>query len=303
MSRYHLSSTSRALYRIFIAPNLTSSPFRLQHTFLLPQAVRLLPPISTRSAGTYTRNKQKRHTLADSFTFDNAIDATYIDFVDTEGRFFENVLIDDAYRTFKRVSHHLVLLKPAPVDEDGVPDPNARPLCKVISKIELRAQHEKKVALERRLAMGKEAGDVVVKNLELNWAIESADLKHRLDKLRQFLEEGKKVEILIGPKRRGRQATEQECRGLLKAIKDLVLDIKGTSEAQEPEGVMGGVMTLIYQGPKQNKVKEDVQDEVDEKKAKKEKGKLREEKKAERRKKMAEMDRRNKKPGDTPASV
>ncbi|CAI6332400.1 unnamed protein product [Periconia digitata] len=307
MSRYHFSSTSRALYRIFIAPTLaTPGPFRLQHTFLVPQAARLLPQIPTRGLKTAKRPPQ-RYTLTDAYTLDKAIDADYIDYVDLDGVFHENVYIHDVFSSYNRVTHYLLLVTPASVDEAGNPKPGSLPVCKIVAKIDLRMQFEKKVAIERRTQLGKGVGPSS-KNLELNWAIEAGDLKHRLNKMRGFLEEGRKVEVLIGPKRKGRVATEQECENLLQSMKSTVQEIKGARQVTEPEGAMGGVMTFVFEGQKlegaeEKEENEKKKDKVKLREEKKAENKLRQEKKDERRRKMQETDPRHRKDREAAAVV
>ncbi|KAF1962346.1 hypothetical protein CC80DRAFT_487831 [Byssothecium circinans] len=288
MSRYHLTATSRALYRVFVASTpATPTPFRLQTPFLLPYAARLLPQTTVRHK-TYKKDVQ-RHSLSDHFTFDNAIEGTYIDYVDDNGVFRPNARLKDVLRSFDRTTHHLVMITPGTLDEFGNSNPDDLPVCKVVSKMDLSAQLEKKLEIERRAAKGKGVGPDA-KILELNWAIAGGDLKHRLEKLRGFLKEGRKVEVVIGPKRKSRVATEKECQELLREVRDAVDEVRGAREKKEPEGVIGAVMTLVFEGRNL--------DEPEEKKEKvkgegKKKRKEREEMKAERRRKAAEEDRRN----------
>ena len=84
----------------------------------------------------------------------NAITAPRVNFVDAEGTFFDDVATLDALNSFNKVTHHLIQVTPGKVDEYGVPDPNNRPVCRVVSKIDLRAQHERKVDAARKQAKG-----------------------------------------------------------------------------------------------------------------------------------------------------
>ncbi|KAF2643839.1 hypothetical protein P280DRAFT_466569 [Massarina eburnea CBS 473.64] len=293
MSQYYIPSTSRALYRVFIAPTLTPAyPLRLQTPFLLPYYTTRLPspPQTTVRHKTYKKDIQ-RHALSDHFTFDNAIQGTYINLVSDTGEYKQNVPLYEALRSYNRVTHHLLQLSSGEdeVDEEGYEIPGALPLCKVISKIDLRAQHTKKLEIMRRTLMGKGAGPDA-KNLELNWAIAGGDLGHRLEKLKGFLKDGRKVEVLIGPKIRGRVATEEECRDLLLQVRGTVEELSGAREIKKPDGVIGGVMTLFFEG---KNLGESTSPEKKPKGEAKKERKEREEKKAERRK-AAEEDRRNK---------
>lgn len=70
----------------------------------------------------------------------------------------------------------------------------------------------------------------LMKQLELNWAIGPNDLQHKLDRMKQFLDEGRRVELTIAKRRRGRDATPDERRTLLAAIRAFVRDSEGVRE-------------------------------------------------------------------------
>jgi translation initiation factor IF-3 len=252
---HHISSTSRALYRVFIAPNLRTTaniPIQFAPAFAPsygpPSAT--VNPLNQNQVRTKTFVKQdtRRHALADYFTVDDAITAPRINFVDENGEFFQNVPTREALDSFNRVTHHLVEVSPGRVDEYGVQDPDHPPVCRVVSKINLRAQHERKVATARRQARGVGIGPPP-KNLELNWAIGGADLKHRLGKLKEFLVNGRKVEVLLGPKKGGKKATPEEANAVLKAVRDAVAECNGATELKS-EGTVGAVLTLVFVGQK-----------------------------------------------------
>ncbi|KAF2452012.1 hypothetical protein P171DRAFT_426416 [Karstenula rhodostoma CBS 690.94] len=246
MSRYHLSCTSRALYRVFVAPNLAPRlqiPLRCAPTFSRNTA--LLPVTSVRTkVGGPRKAPAIRQALSDIYTFDNAIDADVINLIDQNGTFIPNVFFNDAMRKFNRVTHHLLLISEGQVDEFGEPDPEHLPTCKIITKIDLRNQYNRKIEVARKLEKGPST-----KNLELNWAIAGGDLKHRLEKLNDFLKDGKKVEVLFKPKKRGKKATEAEAKSVLKAVTDVVDDCKGAGEVKR-EGDVGGTLTVVLQGTK-----------------------------------------------------
>lgn len=248
MSRFHFASTSRALYRVFVAPNLAPSHRAFVHAPLSITGASVLPFQGQTRSVYYRRKPAQRHSLTDYYTFDNAINASHVNLVDENGVFHTNVPILSALKKYNRVTHHLLLVDPGTVDEFGTSDPADLPTCKVTSKIDLRNQFQKKVELKQREETGKlgTAGDA--KKLELNWAIAGGDLTHRLSKLQDFLLEGRKVDVTLGPKRRGKEATRDEATAVLKAIRDAVLDCKGAGETKEPDGVVGGVMTLFFEG-------------------------------------------------------
>lgn len=201
----------------------------------------------------YTKDT-RRHALSDYYVLDNAIEAERINFVDEDGKFHKNVPLDEVLASVDKTTHHLVQMTPGKVDEFGRADPEHLPTCRVISKMDLRTQHERKLDTMRRQAKGQGTGPSP-KSLELNWAIAPGDLKHRLGSLKKFLLEGRKVEIMLGPKRGGRKATPEEATAALKAVEEAVQECKGSSEVKR-EGQVGGVMTVVFQGKKVEKKKD-----------------------------------------------
>jgi translation initiation factor IF-3 len=250
----HISGTSRALYRVFILPNLrttTSIPLLYAPAFAPSVPTSIATPSLTSRTTIRTKKYTKdtrRHALTDYYVIDTAIEADTINLVDSEGKFHNDVPITEALASFNKTTHHLLQVTPGKVDELGRVDPHNLPTCRVISKMDLRAQHEKKLDTLRRQAKGQGAG-AAPKNLELNWAIAKGDLSHRLQSLRKFLTWGKKVEVMLGPKKKGKQARPEEAEGVLKAVRDTVAECKGSTEVKS-EGEVGGIMTVVFQGKK-----------------------------------------------------
>ncbi|KAH7380532.1 hypothetical protein DE146DRAFT_671775 [Phaeosphaeria sp. MPI-PUGE-AT-0046c] len=250
----HLASTSRALYRTFVAPSLSlrshQSPNGILPLFtpaFAPTA--RLSPHGQSIIRTKTYKKDTtRHAITDHYTIDRAVSTPYINLVDEDGTYHPSVPLSDALAQINRTTHYLVQMSPGKVDEFGNADPNDVPVCRVMTKMALREQHERKLELARRQAKGLGAGPAM-KNLELNWAIAAGDLKHRLGRLRQFLEEGRKVEVMLGPKKKGRAATEDEVASVMRQIDEVVQEVKGSKEVKR-EGTMGGVLMVTYEGRK-----------------------------------------------------
>jgi len=257
----HISGTSRALYRVFVAPNLrasTSIPLLYAPAFA-PSAPSFIaaPSLTSRTS---IRTKQyakdtRRRALSDYYVIDAAIEADYVNLVDEERGFHKDVPIKEALASFNKVTHHLVQMTPGKVDEHGRVDPENLPTCRIVSKMDLRAQHERKLETERRQAKGHSKGPAP-KSLELNWAIAGGDLKHRLEKMKDFLREGRKVELMLGPKKRGRKATAEEANTVIKAVRVAVAECKGAGEVKS-EGAVGGVMTIVFEGRKMEEKKDD----------------------------------------------
>jgi translation initiation factor IF-3 len=259
----HISGTSRALYRVFIAPNLRTSttiPLLYAPAFASPPNTLSAPSLTSRTSireKKYTKDT-RRHALSDYYVIDSAIEAEVINLVDPDGTYHKDVPLDEALRSFNKVTHHLVQMTPGKVDEAGNPDPDNLPTCRIISKIDLRAQHERKVETMRRQETGRSATGPTSKSLELNWAIAAGDLKHRLESLKRFLREGRKVEVLLGPKKKGKQASQEEAEMVMKRVREAVGECKG--KEVKSEGQVGGIITVVFEGTKvEKKVEEPVQ--------------------------------------------
>ena len=70
------------------------------------------------------------------------------------------------------------------------------------------------------------------------------------------------MEVLLGPKKRGRKATPEEAQGVMKAVLGAADECKGAKEVKR-EGAVGGVLTIVFEGKK-------VEKKVEEKKLKEE---------------------------------
>ena len=75
--------------------------------------------------------------------------------------------------------------------------------------------------------------DAQAKALEFNWAISQNDLQHKLDRLTTFLKEGRRVEVVLARRRKGREATEAEKSSLLSAVRKHVENMEGARESKE----------------------------------------------------------------------
>jgi translation initiation factor IF-3 len=259
----HISGTSRALYRVFIAPNLrTSTTIPLLYCPAFAPNTRSTPSLTSRTSireKKYTKDT-RRHALSDYYVIDSAIEADVVNVVNADGTFHNGVPLDEALRSINKTTHHLVQLTPGKFDEAGRPDPENLPTCRVISKIDLRAQHERKLELMRRQEKGRSGTGPTPKSLELNWAIAPGDLKHRLESIKRFLREGRKVEVMLGPKVKGKKATQEEAEAVMKRVREAVGECKGSKEVKS-EGQVGGVITVTFEGKKMEKQVEEKKEE------------------------------------------
>ena len=241
----------RALYRVFIQPSLSASKPPLRAP-LRPALAPIQPsfiPLSSRRHKAYMKDNI-RQSLTDVFVVDEAIRSRYINFVDTDG-FHPAVPLRDVLHTFDRTVYHLVQVAPGSTN-NGPPspdDPASLPTCKLQSKQELREQQKVKLALKNKAKTRGGAGvGGPSKQLEINWAIDANDLRHRLARMKEFLGQGRKVEVILAPKKTGRRATVEEAQVMVRKVKDAARECKGAVEAKDPNGKIGGVLTMVFEG-------------------------------------------------------
>lgn len=150
-----------------------------------------------------------------------------------------NVLQDLNLRT-----HQLVCVTKPP-DDWKLPA-----ICKVMTNEQVREmeQREKQLAKEAK----KKDPHSVVKQLELNWAIDANDLGHRMKKMREFLGRGYRLEVIVSPKRRGRKADVEEAQAVLDKLREVVMDEEGQKlgwkEWKAMDGELAAVATLYFEG-------------------------------------------------------
>lgn len=137
------------------------------------------------------------------------------------------------------------------VQELAAPDPgNGRPYS-------ILAYYDKKQMKEQEVALKKKNKQTALKEkgIEVGWSIGGNDLQHRLGRLKEFLEKGSRVEVVLGSTRiRGwgskRKITEDEGRELLEKFRRAALEVEGTKIFKELEGKFLGRATMSFQGPK-----------------------------------------------------
>ncbi|KAF2236224.1 hypothetical protein EV356DRAFT_531159 [Viridothelium virens] len=242
MHAAHLLTAKQALYRVFVLP--FSLHYPPQSTVKLPLTVsRPLYPRIYRQCRPYAKY---RPPIQRSQPYNEEIQSQYVCLVDVDGKLGPAVTLFDALRGFNRETHELVQVSQTPAAEPGTNQTNhPTPICKVISKDELRAS-------ERAKAKPKKSPDQSSKELEINWAIDRHDLQHRLKRLGEFLDQGRRVEVLLARKKSGRQATREEAEDLVNSLREKCEDVGG-KESKPMEGRMGLMAKLHFEGVKGGK--------------------------------------------------
>jgi len=136
-------------------------------------------------------------------------------------------------QSFDRKLYTLVQVSP--------PEEGKIPVCKIYEKKALREA-------ERAKAKAQKDPASLVKQLELNWAIGPNDLGHRLNKMVEFLEQGKRVEVVLAGKRKGKKATEEEALEVLRRIRLRVNKVEGATEWKTMVGKAPEQVTLYFEG-------------------------------------------------------
>ena len=238
----HTMTTAEALQRVFLPAvrTLPTTSLCVRHKPLLPQNTPR--HASTRSqagafdlSGRFVSSAKYGPKLSSTNAHprDEAINAPNIHLVQEDQRLSPPESLFHLLREIDRKTHM--------VEQHG--EFEGIPVCKVVNKAEARA-----VEKQRRKARAKNP-EQMKKYLELNWAIDQNDLQHRLGKLRQFLMEGRRVEVFLAKKkRRMRDATVAEGRDTLKMIKECVEGVEGAKEVRAMDGKFLDRATLLYEG-------------------------------------------------------
>ena len=245
MASKHVSHTitpMKALYSIFVQPSLTASRPRL-HILTRNATARAAPAPLTRAFTTtsplhLSKKKPARAAEVREQRWNEEIRAPMIQLVNPETNALdEPVTRYDVLNSLDLKTYRLVQLN----------ENEPYPVCKIVSKKDEYAAEKRRKDQQKEIKQAA-AKERSVKTLELNWAIDGNDLAHRLEKVRTFLEEGRRVEIVLAAKKRGRKASKEECQEVLEKIRAVAESVKGATEMRSMDGVVGGFATVMFQG-------------------------------------------------------
>ncbi|KAK4631623.1 hypothetical protein CLAFUW4_03155 [Fulvia fulva] len=256
MSCQRCPSITQALYRAFVLPAVHTSATKrplLPHILSKPQSW----PSKTRSfSQTPFHYAKTRAPEERSHKWNNEITHRHIYLVDqTTGR-LEGVDPETGegeptlYKTWDIMNdmddktHRLVQMSPdEPDNYDFIP------VCKIVSKKEdYDRQKKRKKQEKQKQKVQAITSHEAMKTVELNWAIDKNDLGHRLGKIKGFLDEGRRVEVVLASKKQGRKASKEECEEVLKMVQGVVAKVDGAKEKEALQGKLGGFATLVLQG-------------------------------------------------------
>ncbi|KAI4196535.1 MAG: hypothetical protein LQ348_002281 [Seirophora lacunosa] len=254
----HLLGTAEVLKRVFFPPLkllVTRRPQRI-----LPR--HLLPNFQCRNAYYLsTLNARRPQQPQDSGPpRDEAIGEPQIQVVDPTGGGPLQPLrrLRDALASIDRSLYYLVQVgekihpryADLPGPQDGGSDSRPRvPVCKIVSKASFRQAKAEKSRPRKDFA-------ATVKEVEINWSISQNDLNHRLKRLREFLEQGRRVEVALGKRKkkgwmRRKDVTDEQADGILKQIRLAVEEVDGAREWKEMEGQVKSTLVMHFEAKKE----------------------------------------------------
>jgi len=214
-------SAAVALHRVFVAP-IERSALHLPPQKFLTRAPKLLFNIQRRSYALPLHRLPR----------DGDIRAEYIYIVSEDNKLSEPQPTSRILASLDRDKETLVMVA-LPTDEQSYP------ICKILSKQILR---------ENEKSRTKKKDTAILKTIELNWAIDPHDMKHRLERIKEFLTKGWRVDIVMAGKKKGRRATPEEAYSLVGAIRDAITQVEGSKEWKKMEGKVGAVATIFAEG-------------------------------------------------------
>ena len=267
-------SPARALYRALLVPRIStpSPPLLLARrscrSCLAPTTptFTLVCHFSSRRKTSPSPNRSP-FRIEDHFVIDSNIAARRINLVDKHNQYQPAVLRNDVLRQLDR-GYCLLQVRPGSQSEDAEANTSSEganeenedahtreqaqalwPTCKIVTRAELHERHEKQQQLKARAAQGAVGGKAASKQLELTWVISTHDLQYRLKRLEKFLNSGKRVTIILTPKRRGKVASQTECETVMQSIEGAVK----ACDAKEikREGKLGKALEIVFDGAKQ----------------------------------------------------
>lgn len=251
----HLTSTAEALRRVF-APNLNPQLTRPYLRSL--QSAQL--PISQRRYARFEGNVKGHRSQGEirpqkdtGPIRDEAIRAQEIQIVNPDKSLQPPRRLRDTLASIDRRTCSLIQVGEKihpqygndPGSGAGEADARPRiPICKVVDKGSFRlaeaAKHKTKKGITAQ-----------TKELELNWTISQNDMNHRLDRLKEFLDKGRRVEVVFGKRRRGwmqrREVTDEEAKAILQQIREAAGTVEGAKEWKTMEGQVRGPLIMFFE--------------------------------------------------------
>ncbi|KAI5289833.1 hypothetical protein KEM54_003106, partial [Ascosphaera aggregata] len=158
------------------------------------------------------------------------IEARMVAVVNADGKLSPPTSLQEALNQVDRRTHHLIQMSAETEEQPAV--------CKVISKKDLYRREKERKKQKSRAKMNQ------WKQLEINWGTSKNDLKQKYAKVKEIFDKGKGVEIVLLPKKRTQQATQEQAVNLLRAVKLAIIELDG-KEVKPMDGVLLGDLRLF----------------------------------------------------------
>ena len=230
----HFFTHVEALQQTFVPIAALSSPFYRHHLRHRSNPLRSHPATRHYKAapGSLTPTKYSRR-------IDEEIDEPRVQCVDEAS----NALLPpqspyDILREMDRKTQFLVEMAPA---TDG-----NFAICRILPRQQV-------LEYERAKSKKPRTKETLMKQMEINWAIGQNDLQHKLDRLQGFLNEGRRVEMILAKKqnrgKKGKDPTREERRKLVDSIRNFARGLPGVIE-WKPMAESGGEQPERNEMPK-----------------------------------------------------
>ena len=170
--------------------------------------------------------------------YDEHVKSPVIHLVDEDKNFRRNQQLEHVLARIDRTRYFVVQVVPGNSQE------NVPPTCRLVPKEEIVEISKAKLEKKKKKKMDTS------KQIQLNWAIDLKDLEHRLQRVKEFLSEGRDVEVILAVKRRGKRANAAEAETVVRRVNEAVASVPGTQELKTREGSIGGLLRLFYRGSK-----------------------------------------------------
>lgn len=145
-------------------------------------------------------------------------------------------------RILERLDRHQYFL--VEVVKNTPESPHA--ICKIVEKRAAREFEKKKAKPAKNLT-------TTTKKLELSWAIDDNDFRHRMRLLEQFLAGGRRVNVELENKGKVKITLPEKASGLVDKLKSFVNGLEGTREYREADGLVGGRLRLYFERKRTSK--------------------------------------------------
>lgn len=225
-------STAAALHRVFIAP--------IEHSRVLP--IRQFPAIRAPKLHYASIRQLSQASLPIAkrrLPRDDEIQDYMVRIVSDDNKLSPPQYTSSVLNSMDRKDETLVMVAMSDSDPDS--EATSYPICRIQSKKALR---EAEKARQKK----KELPSATVKTIELNWAIDPHDLQHRLQRVKDFLSKGWRVDVVMAGKRKGRKATPEEAKLLVERVREAVKEVEGSKEWRDMEGSLGATATIYLVG-------------------------------------------------------